>query len=68
MDEKAMVKAFYNDSSFALRGGKSLIEENITQDRVFELIASFYTPEDQDFTIEFWDVSAKPPQWVAVVS
>jgi len=61
-----MDKLIHNDRSFAFRSGQCLVEENITQDRVFELIASFYTPEETDFTIEFWDVSADPPQWIPV--
>jgi len=66
MDEKVIVKPIRNDASFAFRSGGWLVEENITQDRVFELLANFNTPEEPDFTIEFWDISATPPRWIAV--
>jgi len=61
-----MDKPIYTNASFAFRSGKFLVEENITQDRVFELIESFYTPENTDFTIEFWDMSQNPPRWIEV--
>lgn len=39
---------------FAVRIGGSICEENISEERVFEILESFYSPEFEDFEIEVW--------------
>lgn len=55
------------DNLFALRICGSLALENVTQEEIFEELESATVPEFDEFNIEFWDVSEKPPRWVTII-
>jgi hypothetical protein len=44
----------YNENIFAFIWEGYVVEENISQERVFELAESFYTPENWNFRIQVW--------------
>ena len=59
-----MTEKMLYEPKFALLVGGHISTEWITESELFHEVESFYEEGFDDWTIQAWDTSISPPQWV----